>query len=475
MDRQAENTRAPTILVVEDDPPTRLLLKELLASHGYRVEEADCGAEAFRRVRAESYDLVLTDLRLGDTDGLAVLQEVRSRPDAAEVVLATAYGTIDSAVEAIRQGAFDYLTKPFDTQRVLLTIERAIEHRRMRREIVQLRAEVGQKFGPRSIVARSPAMRRILELIATVAGTDSTVLITGESGTGKELVAHAIHYGGARAGQPFVAVNCTALPEALLESELFGHVKGAFTGALHDKKGLFEEADGGTLLLDEVGDMPPAVQPKLLRALEEGSIRRVGGNLAKRINVRLIAATNLDLRAQVEQGRFREDLFFRLNVIPIHLPPLRDRREDILPLAKHFLGGLQRKLKKEIEGFSPEAAEFLAGLELRGNARELANLLERAVTVSRSPLLGLEDLRFAASPPSLSPAAGKPPAPGREGPALASLDRRLRGEREEAEREHILEALRRNRWNHSQAARELGISRTTLWTKIKRYGLASDP
>jgi two-component system response regulator HydG len=467
-DKKNTASKAPLLLVVEDDPHTRMFLRDFLEGNGYHIHEAANGTDAVRRLRETAYDLVLTDLRLGDIDGLAVLQEALSQPRGTEVVLATAYGSIESAVDAIKRGAFDYLTKPFDTKRILITLQQALERGRLKREIVNLKTGIEGKYSRRHIVADSSQMRCILDLVDTVAMTDSTVLIEGESGTGKELIARAIHYGGPRAAGPFVAVNCTALPEALLESELFGHTRGAFTGALQDKKGLFEEADGGTLLLDEVGDMPPAVQPKLLRALEEGRIRRVGSNSMRSVDVRIIASTNRDLQSLVEWGKFREDLFFRLNVIPIRIPPLRERREDILPLANHFLEALRRKIRKEVRGFSPGAVEYLLGHELPGNVRELANLIERAVTICRGPELGIGDLVFELGARA-RPAGGAGP-PARTRP-LAQVNRDMEKKQAIVEREQIAKALQKSRWNRSRAARELGISRTTLWSKMQKHGI----
>ena len=283
---------------------------------------------------------------LPDGDGLEVLRLARARPNAPEVLVITAYGTIDSAVEAVRSGAFDYLTKPIATQKLLLTVDRAIERRTLRSEVSNLRREVGERYSAEGLVAASAAMRRVLDMVNVVAATDSAVLIQGESGTGKELVARAIHFRGARSGRPFIAINCAALPEALLESELFGYAKGAFTGAATERKGLFEEADGGTLLLDEIGDMPLLLQGKLLRVLQEGEIRRVGSASVRRVDVRILASTNRNLQDLIQDGKFREDLFYRLNVIPLVIPPLRDRPDDIVPLCRHFLGALREEARQ---------------------------------------------------------------------------------------------------------------------------------
>lgn len=458
----------PVILVVDDDEYSRLFLMELLSGNGCIVHEASDGLEAAKKLQKHSYDLIITDLRLGDTSGMDVLQEVMRQSYKAEVVLVTAYGTIESAVEAIKLGAFDYLTKPFDTDRVLITIQRALERKNLKRQIAALQTQLEDKYSHQRIIAESPQMRRILDLIDTVCMTDSTVLIQGESGTGKELIARAIHFSGPRASKPFVAVNCAALPESLLESELFGHAKGAFTGAHQEKKGLMEEADGGTLLLDEIGDMPLSIQPKLLRVLEEGKIRKVGGNIMREVDVRVIASTNKDLETLVENGAFRNDLFFRLNVIPIVTSPLRERKEDILPLANHLLGLYSKKMNKEIIGISPEAVDILLCHPLRGNVRELENLIERAVTVNRSTSLEAADLAFAIHPGNIL--SGKR-AYEREDLPLSRVSKMLERERDAVEKQHILKVLEKNGWNQSQTAKELGISRTTLWSKMKKHGI----
>jgi len=458
----------PLILVVDDDRYSRMFLRELLSAKDYMVHEASDGTAATEQLRKHPYDLVITDLRLGDASGMDVLQDATRQRHDAEVVLVTAYGTIESAVEAIKRGAFDYLTKPFDTERVLITVQRALERKNLKRQIVTLRTQLDNKYSHRRVIAESPQMRRILDLIDTICMTESTVLIQGESGTGKELIARAIHFSGPRAQRPFIAVNCAALPEALLESELFGHVRGAFTGAHQEKKGLVEEADGGTLLLDEIGDMPLSVQPKLLRVLEEGRIRRVGSNTMRDIDVRVIAATNRELETHVEEGTFRNDLFFRLNVIPIVIPPLRERKEDILPMANHFLGVYRRKMNKEITGISHEAVAFLMSHPLRGNVRELENLIERAVTVNRSTSLEAADLAFAT--PSGNSLPGKRTYE-REDLPLSRVSKMLEKEHAVVEKQHIVKVLKKNDWNQSKTARDLGISRTTLWSKMKKHGI----
>jgi two-component system response regulator AtoC len=462
--------KKPSILVVDDDALTRAFLKELLARDGYCLQEASNGVEAIQKIKKNMYDLVITDLKLGDISGMDVLQEATRQPYGPEVVLITAYGSIESAVEVIKRGAFDYLTKPFDIERVLITLQRALERKKLKRQIVSLRSRLEEKYSCEKIIAESAPMRQILKLIETICMTDSTVLVQGESGTGKELIARAIHYSGPRSGRPFVAVNCAALPEALFESELFGHVKGAFTGALKEKKGLVEEAEGGTLLLDEIGDMPLTVQPKLLRVLEEGQIRRVGSNTMRSVDVRVIAATNRALEPLVKEGTFRNDLFFRLNVIPITVPALRERKEDILPLANHFLDIYRKRMNKEIKGFSPEALEILMSHELKGNVRELENLIQRAITVSHCSFLKADDLLFAPSREGIR--QGEKVAEVGALP-LAKVNEILTKERDTVEKEHILGALEKSGWNQSQAARDLGISRTTLWSKIKKHGIES--
>ncbi len=349
--------RAHRILVVDDEETIRSMLRDLLTANGHEVDEAVDMRSAVQMLRGWEYDVVLTDLMLPDGDGLEVLRVARTRPYDPEVLVITAYGTIDSAVEAVRAGAFDYLTKPLATQKLLLTVDRAAERRSLRTEVSHLRREVEERYTRKNLVATSPAMRRVLELIDVVAATDSAILIQGESGTGKELVARAIHYSGARASRRFTAINCAALPEALLESELFGYAKGAFTGAAADHKGLFEESDGGTLLLDEIGDMPLLLQGKLLRVLQEGEIRRVGSAAVRRVDVRILASTNRNLPDLIRDGKFREDLFYRLNVIPLVIPPLRERAEDIIALCRHFLTLHAGKQGRQPQTLTPDALQ----------------------------------------------------------------------------------------------------------------------
>jgi len=399
---------------------------------------------------------------LPDGDGLEVLRLARARPYEPEVLVVTAYGTIDSAVEAVKAGAFDYLTKPVATQKLLLTVDRAVERRALRNEVSALRREVGERYSSEGLVAVSPGMRRVLELVEMVSATDSAVLIQGESGTGKELVARSIHFRGARAARPFIAINCAALPEALLESELFGYAKGAFTGAATEKKGLFEDADGGTLLLDEIGDMPLLLQGKLLRVLQEGEIRRVGSTTVRRVDVRILASTNRNLTELVREAEFREDLFYRLNVIPLVIPPLRDRREDIVPLCRHFLAASARKLGRQAQSLSPEALKSVMAHEWPGNVRELENMIERAVTLSSSPVISAEEFRVIFT---LGDAAARAPA----SPPSSAGEPTIRG----AEREAILRALREADGNQTRAAEALGMGRNTLWRKMKKYGIES--
>jgi DNA-binding NtrC family response regulator len=454
--------RGHRILVVDDEETIRKLLRDLLEANGHEVEEAENAQGAIQMLKSREYALVLTDLMLPDGDGLDVLRVARARPYDPEVLVITAYGTIDSAVEAVRSGAFDYLTKPLATQKLLLTVERAAERRTLRHEVTNLRREVGERYATRNLIAASPPMRRILELVEVVSASDSSVLIQGESGTGKELVARAIHFRGARAARPFIAINCAALPEALLESELFGYAKGAFTGAAADRKGLFEEADSGTILLDEIGDMPLLLQAKLLRVLQEGEVRRVGATSMRRVDVRILASSNRDLSSLIKEGKFREDLYYRLNVIPLVIPPLRERREDIAPLCAHFLTLYGAKLGREAQRLSAETLQMILAYEWPGNIRELENLIARAVTLSASPVISVEEFRVIFSlggqkVQSSSPAAAPPPE---NGPSSK-------------EKEVILDALKSANGNQTKAAIALGIGRNTLWRKMKKFGIES--
>jgi two-component system response regulator AtoC len=458
------------ILVVDDDPTIRKFLRDLLEANGHEVDEAPDTHSATQMLKGREYVLILTDLMLPDGDGLEVLRAARSRPYNPEVLVITAYGTIDSAVEAVRGGAFDYLTKPIATQKLLLTVDRAIERRTLKNEVSSLRRAVGERYSPQNMVAASPAMQHIMDLVDVVSAADSGILIQGESGTGKELIARAIHFRGARAARPFIAVNCAALPEALLESELFGYAKGAFTGAVTDRKGLFEEADGGTLLLDEIGDMPLVLQGKLLRVLQEGEIRRVGSTAVGRVDVRILASSNKDLQALIGEGKFREDLFYRLNVIPLVIPPLRERREDIVPLCRHFMIQYAEKLGRSPQTLSPEAARIITQNNWPGNVRELENVMVRLVTLSSSPVISADELRVI-----LALGGERAPAPHLSAGNAPSRNADITTGRtmQSAEKEIILRALRAAEGNQTRAAQALEMGRNTLWRKMKKYGISS--
>ena len=443
------------LLVVDDEPSARTTLALLLRKRGHRVTEAEAVASATKRLAEEVFDLIVTDLRMPDGDGLDVLQAARTQANAPDVILLTAYAEWKSAKEAIRLGALDYFEKGQEPDELYRRIDKALAGRALRRENENLRAQLRERYGLPGLIAQSPAMHAVLDLVERVAPTDATVLIQGESGTGKEVIAKAIHHASARAARPFVAVNCGAVPETLLESELFGYVRGAFTGAALSKLGLFEEADGGTLFLDEVAEMPAALQVKLLRALQSGEVRRLGATQAATIDVRVLAATNGDLAARIAQGSFREDLFYRLNVIQMVLPPLRDRREDIPALAEHFLARTAAKLGRTLR-LSPGALEQLLRYPWPGNVRELENAVERAAILARAEAVERDDL-----PPHVAAGLQLGPSPGL--PPQITLA--------EAERAHILQTLERFGRNHSSAAEALGIGRTTLWRKLKEYGI----
>ena len=448
------------VLVVDDEAGMRRSLGIMLRREGYAVVEAAGGRQAIEALGHDIVDLVVADLNMDDVSGLEVLRQVKQTSPDVEVILMTAYGTIESAVEAMKLGAFDFITKPFQPEEILLRLRNAADKRRLRQQVQQLRAEVQSVSAPEGIVGVSEPLRRLLTNLPRVGQTDSTVLITGESGTGKELVARALHATSRRAQGPFVSVSCAALPEQLLENELFGHVKGAFTGALAARKGLLEEAHGGTFFLDEVGEAPLSIQSKLLRVLEERSIRRLGDNRSQPIDIRIVAATNRDLDAAVRDKVFREDLLYRLNVIRLHVPPLRERSEDIPLLARHFLAVHGRQLGRTLDGVAPDALAMLKRYPFPGNVRELSNVIEQAVALAAGPRVEPHDLpERIRQPRPLTP----PAAPA----ASAPLEHTI----ESVEQEQISEALRHTGWNISQAAARLGISRNTLRYRIEKYGL----
>jgi DNA-binding NtrC family response regulator len=448
--------RAQAILVVDDDAAMREMLAELLRDEGYAISEAASVDVALQLASEHEFDAVLSDIKMPGRSGLELLGEMRQLRPATPIVLMTAFGSIDAAVDAMRAGASDYLTKPFEPEAVLLTLERTLDRRALEVENRRLRRAVDQTSRLGDLIGTSPAMREIFALIRRVAHNRSSVLITGDSGTGKEVVARAIHYHGNRADKPFVPVNCTAIPEGLLESELFGHVRGAFTGAHTSKRGLFEEASGGTIFLDEIGDMSPLLQSKLLRVLQDREIRPVGGTKTTSVDVRIIAATNQDLAAAMEQGGFREDLFYRLNVIPLWIPPLRDRPEDIPALANAFV---ERHAEGQAQSLSASAMQYLVSCEWKGNGRELENAIERAIALSGGDVLEVEDF-----PADTGPQAGSP--------AVANVMLRAAAQRrlslDELQELYTEEVLNLTSGNKVQAAKVLGVDRKTLYRRAER-------
>lgn len=441
------------ILVVDDQRNMRTTLSMLLRSAGYEVEEAEDGKQGSEMGSAESYDLVITDLRLGTPDGLAVLRAVREAQPHSEVIVMTAYGTIESAVEAMRLGASDYLQKPFSEQELLLKVEKALESRRLRGQVEAFAQEFRERYGFENIVGRSGAIRNLLSRVVRIAPTDVTVLITGESGTGKELIARAVHANSRRADKPFIPINCAAITETLLESELFGHARGAFTGATTSRKGLLEEAEGGTFFFDEIAETTMAFQAKLLRTIQEGEVRRIGDNRPLRVDIRVIAATNVDLAEAVEEKRFREDLFYRLNVARFRIPPLRERKEDIPLLVDFFLQKYNQKMGTRVK-LADGVIERLQSYAFPGNVRELENMVEQAVAFC-SGVITLDDILPEA--------------------ALVEehvSDRTLAGIVDQAEKKALVDALRAAGGNRERAAEVLGISATTLWRKMTRLGIS---
>jgi len=444
------------LLVVDDDAAMRQMLVSLFEEQGYLVREAASADEAIDCAGEHDIDVVFSDIRMPGKTGIEMVGELRKLRPSTPVVLMTAFGSIDSAIDAMRAGAFDYITKPFEPENALIAVERAVERRALEQENRRLRRAVDQTTSFGDLIGASPAMREIFALIRKVAHGRSSVLITGESGTGKEVVARTLHYHGSRAEQPFIPINCSAIPEGLLESELFGHVKGAFTGANASKRGLFEEANGGTIFLDEIGDMGHGLQSKLLRVLQDREIRPVGGTQSKAVDVRIVAATNQDLQDEIERGNFREDLYYRLNVIPIVIPPLRERPEDIPALVDAFV-------KKHSDGqrrsFTTEAVQRLKSLPWRGNARELENVVERALALTESAEVDVDDLPIVRS------------GDGEDGETTTAFlrsaaERRLK--LREVEDLYIDEIMKLTNGNKVHASKLLGVDRKTLYRRMER-------
>ncbi len=446
-----------SILVVDDEEIVRDSLASWLEEDGYRVDTAPDGQTALAKLREQAYAVLLVDLKMPGMDGLQVLAEARRLQPDAPVIIMTAYATVDTAVQAMKQGAYDYLVKPFEPEELSMMVGKLTHTQALRRENILLRKALKRRFEFKDMLSKSPKMDAVFELARTAAKSNSTVLILGESGTGKEVLARAIHAESPRRDGPFVGVSCAALTESLLESELFGHEKGAFTGATTSARGKFEIAAGGTLFLDEIGDISPKLQLDLLRVLDAREFRRVGGAQLIKTDVRIIAATNRDLKKLVESGTFREDLYYRLNVIPVTLPPLRERKEDIPLLVEHFLAQFRVEMQKPLEGVSAEGLEMLMAHDWPGNVRELKNVLERGAVLARGPIITPLDLELAPAPP---------PAGGAARDTADSL--------REVERKHILATLRQHHWNITRSAKALGIDRVTLYNKIKRYQIRED-
>jgi two-component system response regulator HydG len=443
-----------TILIADDEEAHRLMLRAHLEREGFAIVEASNGQDAIEKVSERIVDLVLMDIRMPAIDGMEALVRIKKLNPAMPIIIMTAYGSIDSAVEALKSGAEDYLTKPLDMDELIIKVKRAIRYHQLEEENILYRERLGIRFDFSNIIGKSPKMRELFETLSMVAPTGATVLLLGESGTGKEIIANAIHQNSPRREKPYVKVNCAALPETLLESELFGHEKGAFTGAIDKKKGRFERADGGTIFLDEIGEMSLPTQTKILRVLQERDFEPVGGTKTIKVDVRIIAATNKHLEEEVSKGRFREDLYYRINVVPIIIPPLRDRREDIPLLAEHFLRIYSEKNRRTIKGFEQGVMQAFIQHSWPGNVREIENIMERMVIMSKGDTITLDDL-----PPAL---AGRQQEE-ESTPSPTSL--------KDVERETIVKTLQQAGGNRTKTAAILGISRKTLQNKIREYGI----
>jgi two-component system response regulator HydG len=445
------------ILVVDDEQSHRTMLKAVLGKEGFEVSEADDGTSAVKAVENDTFDLILMDIRMTDMDGIEAITEIKKFSPSIPVIMMTAYASVKTAVEALKSGAYDYLTKPLDMDELKILIRKALNYYHLQKENIFLKERLADRFDFSQIIGRSRAMKELFETLSLIAPSDATVLIYGESGTGKEIVANAIHQNSPRAQKPFIKVNCAALPETLLESELFGHERGAFTGAVTRKAGRFQLADGGSLFLDEISDMSLTTQVKLLRVLQEREFEPLGRTKTVHVDIRLVAATNKDLEAEVKEGQFREDLFYRLNVVPIHLPPLRKRKDDIPLLAEHFFRVYQEKNKSSLKGFLPKTMDVMIRYDWPGNVRELENVVERAVLFSRGEFISPEDL-----PPHLQGSEYQEQSLVSVPPGITLKD---------VEKEVILQTLDETKGSRTQTARILGISRKTLQNKLKEYGI----
>jgi DNA-binding NtrC family response regulator len=455
------------VLIVDDEKAMVLALRGVLVKEGYQVESAHSGEEALRLIEGGSFHVVVTDLSMNGISGMQVLERARALDPDVEVVMITAHGSEKAAVQAMKLGAADYLPKPFDNDELRVVVRRVMETALLRRDHRRLLAQVHGAFGYENIIGTSPAMRRLFESVEKVADTDVTVLIRGESGTGKELVANALHYRSPRRSKAMVKMNCAALSRELVESELFGHEKGAFTGAIARREGKFEAADGGTLFLDEVGDMPLETQAKLLRAIQEREFERVGGNTPIRVDVRILAATNQDLEAGVAAGRFREDLYYRLRVVELVIPPLAERREDIPLLVEHFLKDTAARLRREVKPLTGDALRACVAHEWKGNVRELRSAVEQALLLAPGPEITADDLFGRAAPPAPAPAA---PAGGAPASFREAKERLVT----QFERDFLLGALRRHGGNISKAAEEVGMYRQNFQQKMRELGISAE-
>ena len=444
------------ILIADDDDAHRIMLTTLLTGWGYRTFEADDGSTAIEMVKKRPFDLILMDIRMVKVSGLEALEAIKGINPSIPVIVVTAYSSVETAIDAMKKGAYEYLTKPLDFEEMRMKMEQAMDHSRLKQENLLLRELIGERFDTRNIIGKSPVMVRLLETTSKAAASDATVLVTGESGSGKEVIAGAVHFNSSRRDNPFIKLNCAAISEGLLESELFGHEKGAFTGAIRRREGRFIQASHGTLFLDEISEMSMGMQAKLLRVIQEKELNRVGGEEVLTVDVRLIAATNRDLLSEVQKGNFREDLYYRLNVITLKVPPLRHRREDIPLLAEHFLRLFCERNSKEVKGFTPQAMDRMIRYGWPGNIRELMNTIESAVVLSGSEYLTEDILPFIPEP-----------LPEPATPADFPTDLPLG----EVERSTILKTLEISGGNKSEASRKLGITRATLHKKLKKYGV----